>query len=391
MAEDEKVALVLQGGGALGAYQAGAFEALSQNGYCPQWLAGISIGAINAAIICGNTPEKRIHRLRAFWEEVTSASPAPPFDLGGFLGSIFAEASANLAATFGVPGFFRPRVPPPAPAWQYEATELSYYDTAPLRATLSELVDFDLINSKKVRLSVGAVNITTGNFEYFDNTREKICLEHILASGALPPGFPPIEIGGELYWDGGLVSNTPLQYVLDFCDPKDLLCVFQVDLFGARGPAPTTLLDAAQREKDIRYSSRTRLNTDLLKRAHNLRSAVKKLARKLPKELQGDPDWLALAEIGDVAGVTIVHLSHRRAAYERHSKDYEFSRATMEDHWKAGGADVKTTLTHSDWLSRTLPFEDIVVFDCTKDIHEAHGKKKESSKKSEKPRRSGQK
>lgn len=382
MAEDEKFALVLQGGGALGAYQAGAFEALSKNGYCPQWLAGISIGAINAAIICGNTPEKRVQRLRAFWEEVTSAASSP-FDVGGFLGSIFAEASANLAATFGVPGFFRPRVPPPAPAWRYEPTELSYYDTAPLRATLSELVDLDLINSRKTRLSVGAVNITTGNFQYFDNMRETICLEHILASGALPPGFPAVDIGGELYWDGGLVSNTPLQYVLDTCDPKDLLCVFQVDLFGARGPAPTTLLDAAQREKDIRYSSRTRLNTDLLKRAHNLRAAVKKLSRKLPKELKTDPDWLALAEIGDVAGVTIVHLIHRRAAYERHSKDYEFSRATMEDHWKAGEVDVTTTFTHPDWLSRVPPFEDIVVFDCTKDIHDRRGETREGSKPSD--------
>jgi NTE family protein len=367
LADEEKIALVLQGGGALGAYQAGAFEALAEGGYCPQWFAGISIGAINAAIICGNPPDRRVKRLRAFWEEVTSGAAAP-FDPGGFLGTIFAEASANMAAMFGVPGFFRPRVPPPALPWPYPPTDLSFYDTTPLRRTLAELIDFDLINEKKTRLSVGAVNIRTGNFEYFDNERIEIRLEHVLASGALPPGFPPVEIDGELYWDGGLVSNTPLQYVLDSCDRKDVMCVFQVDLFGARGPAPETLLDAAQREKDIRYSSRTRLNTDLLKRAHNLRAAVKKLSDKLPRDLQNDPDWLALNEIGDVAGVTIAHLIHRRAAYERQSKDYEFSRATMRDHWHAGAADARTTITHPDWLARTPPDEGVVVFDCTKDF-----------------------
>jgi NTE family protein len=365
VADQEKIALVLQGGGALGAYQAGAFEALSQSGYCPEWFAGISIGAINASIICGNPPDKRVKRLRAFWEEVTSGAPAP-FNPTSFFGSIFAEASANLAAMFGVPGFFRPRVPPPALPWPYPASELSYYDTSPLRKTLEELVDFNLINEKRTRLSVGAVNVRTGNFEYFDNTLQEIRLEHILASGALPPGFPPIEIGNELYWDGGLVSNTPLQYVLDTCERQDVMCVFQVDLFSARGPTPQTLLDAAQREKDIRYSSRTRLNTDLLKRAHNLRAAVKKLSDKLPADLQKDPDWLMLNEIGDVAGVTIVHLIHRRAAYEGHSKDYEFSRTTMQDHWSAGVKDVTTTITHPDWLARTLPDEGVVVFDCTR-------------------------
>ncbi len=377
MAKSEKVALVLQGGGALGAYQAGAYEALSSGGYRPEWFAGISIGAINAAIMCGNPPETRVQRLRDFWGEVTSGAPAP-FFLDSLMGSMFTAASANFAAAFGAPGFFQPRLPPPAPAWPYPPTELSFYDTQPLRRTLSRLIDFDLINSRKTRLSVGAVNIRTGNFEYFDNLSDEIGPDHILASGALPPGFPPVEIKGELYWDGGLVSNTPLQYILDYCDPKDDLCVFQIDLFGARGPTPSTLLDAAQREKDIRYSSRTRLNTDLLKRAHGLRGAVKRLSQKLPTDLLSDPDWLALDGFGDVPGVTIVQLIHRRAAYETQSKDYEFSRATMEDHWKAGGADVSTTLTHPDWLSRTRPEEDVVVFDCTKGLDKRADRRSDS-------------
>ncbi|PPD41505.1 MAG: hypothetical protein CTY15_13565 [Methylocystis sp.] len=373
LAKEETIALVLQGGGALGAYQAGAFEALSGAGCCPQWFAGISIGAINAAIICGNPPEKRVEKLRAFWEQVTSGAPAS-FLSGGFMNAIFADASANYAATFGAPGFFRPRLPPPAPAWPYPPTDLSFYDTGPLRETLRELIDFDLINAGKTRLSVGAVNVRTGNFQYFDSFEGKIGPEHILASGALPPGFPPIEIDGELYWDGGLVSNTPLQYILDLCEPKRDLCVFQVDLFGARGPTPATLLDVAQREKDIRYSSRTRLNTDLLKRAHELRAAVKRLSEKVPPRLRKDPDWLALSELGDVAGVTIVQLIHRRAAYETQSKDYEFSRGAMEDHWKAGLADVTATLTHPDWLTRVRPDDDVIVFDCTREIDTARGK-----------------
>lgn len=365
MENDEKIALVLQGGGALVAYQAGAFEALAAGGHCPQWFAGISIGAINAAIICGNPPERRVTQLRAFWERVTSAAAAP-FNPGGFLGLVFAEASANLAATFGAPGFFKPRLPPPAPSWPYAPTEVSLYDTQPLRETLEALVDFDLINAKRNRLSIGAVNVRTGNFQYFDNLKQKLGPEHIMASGALPPGFPPVEIDGELYWDGGLVSNTPLEYVLDFGDPKEQLLVFQIDLFAARGPAPTTLLDAAHREKDIRYSSRTRLNTDLLRRAHDLRVALKRLSEKAPARLKKDPAWQALHDLGDVAGVTIVQLIHRRAAHETLSKDYEFSRASMEDHWNAGLADVQTTLADPDWLVRTPPNEDVVLFDCTK-------------------------
>jgi NTE family protein len=367
MAQKEQIALVLQGGGALGAYQAGAFEALDAGGYCPQWFAGISIGAVNAAIMCGNPPELRVARLRDFWLRVTGGAPAP-FDPGGILGAFFADASANLAAAFGAPGFFKPRFPPPSPSWPYPPAELSLYDTQPLRDTLAELVDFDLINSKKTRLSVGAVNLRTGNFQYFDNMQQKLGPEHIVASGALPPGFPPVEIDGEMYWDGGLVSNTPLQYILDSSSAMDDLCVFQIDLFSARGPMPSTMLDVAQREKDIRFSSRTRLNTDLLKRAHDLRAAVKRLSAKMPAKLLKDADWLSLNEFGDVAGVTIVQLIHRRAAYETQSKDYEFSRATMEDHWKAGAADVTASLTDPQWASRTRPDEDVVLFDFTKDL-----------------------
>ena len=377
MAEKEIIGLVLQGGGALGAYQAGAFEELNAGGYCPHWYAGISIGAINAAIICGNPPDRRVARLREFWERVTSGA-SMPFGAPEIMSAISADLGANMAALFGAPGFFAPRLPPVAPTLTYPPTSLSLYDVQPLRDTLSELVDFDLINAKRDRLSVGVVNVRTGNFEYFDNMTVTISLDHILASAALPPGFPPVEINAELYWDGGLVSNTPLQYILDNCDPKTNLCLFQVDLFSARGPVPETLLDVLHREKEIRYSSRTRLNTDLLKRAHDLRVAVKRLSKKIHPELRKDPDWLALSDFGDVAGVTIAHLIHRRAAYESDAKDYDFSRFSMEDHWKAGAADAVATLTNPKWASRRRPNEDVVIFDCTKDLYKSDTKKEPS-------------
>src|SRR5437879_1477121 len=258
--------LVLQGGGALGSYQAGAFQALCRAGFEPEWVAGISIGAINAAIIAGNGPETRVDRLKEFWEMVSSPVPWNPVTNGDRARSLFNETSAALIATFGVPGFFTPRIPP-APLWPPGSPQSqSYYDTAPLKKTLERLVDFDRINDLKTRLSVGAVSVTTGNFKYFDNfefrkQRKKIGPEHIMESVALPPAFPSTELEGEHFWDGGIASNTPLDYVLDAEIDNDLL-IFQVDLFSARGLLPVSLLEAAEREKDIRYSSRTRMNTD---------------------------------------------------------------------------------------------------------------------------------
>src|SRR5213079_1374683 len=292
--------LVLQGGGALGSYQAGAFHALCRAGFEPEWVAGISIGAINAAIIAGNEGEKRVDRLKEFWEMVSSPVPWNPVTAGDRARSLFNETSAALIAAFGVPGFFTPRIPP-APLWPPGSPQSqSYYDTAPLRRTLERLVDFDRINDLKTRLSVGAVGVTSGNFTYFDNVSfkkqgKKIGPEHIMASGALPPGFPSIEIDGEHFWDGGIASNTPLDYVLDAEVANDLL-IFQVDLFSARGLLPRSLLEAAEREKDIRYSSRTRLNTDKNRQVHNTRKALRELIGKLPDNLRNDPSVQILCE-----------------------------------------------------------------------------------------------
>lgn len=340
-----KRVLVLQGGGALGAYQAGVFEALAGEGIEPQWVAGISIGAINAALIAGNPPEKRIERLHEFWE---LASAGPQLDLGISATPVRAwtsQINALNALIFGVSGFFTPRFPPPQLQPEGTPGALSYYDSGPLKATLERLVDFDRINSDHVRLSVGAVNIRTGNFEYFDNQTHEIRAEHIMASGALPPGLPPIEIDGDFYWDGGLVSNTPLEYVLEAETSEDLL-VFQVDLFPARGPMPKTMAQADERVMDIRFSSRTRLNTDQMLRARRGRLLARQVLDSLPPELAATEQALQLRALSVVNAVNVVQLIYRRRPYETSSKDYEFSRATMRAHWTSGVRAVHRSLEH---------------------------------------------
>jgi NTE family protein len=369
-AKAERV-LVLQGGGALGSYQAGAYQALCHFDFEPDWVAGISIGAINAAIIAGNEPSKRTDRLKEFWGMISSGAPWVPVPItkGDRERSLYNETSAALVATFGTPGFFTPRVPP-APLWPKGSPEAqSFYDTAPLRKTLERLVDFDRINDLKCRLSVGAVGVTSGNFRYFDNVEFKkqgklIGPEHIMASGALPPGFPSIVIDGEHYWDGGIASNTPLDYVLDMETVKDLL-IFQVDLFSARGPLPHTMLEAAEREKDIRFSSRTRMNTDKNRQIHNARRAVRDLIDKLPDHLKNDPSAVFLSEAAKENTVTVVHLIYRSKNYESGSKDYDFSHVAMVEHWEAGVRDVHRSMQHEDWLERPQSGETMVTYDLS--------------------------
>jgi len=363
--------LVLQGGGALGSYQAGAFQALCHSDFEPEWVAGISIGAVNAAIIAGNPAEKRVDRLKEFWQMVSAPVPWNPVLKGDRSRTAFNETSAAIIATFGVPGFFTPRIPP-APLWPHGSPQSqSYYDTSPLKKTLERLVDFDRINDLKCRLSVGAVSVTTGNFRYFDNLEfcrqgKRIGPEHIMASGALPPGFPSIVIDGEHYWDGGISSNTPLDYVLDMETTRDLL-IFQVDLFSARGPLPETLLEAAEREKDIRFSSRTRMNTDKNRQIHNARRAVRDLISKLPDELKNDPSAKFLTEAAKENTVTVVHLIYKSKNYETSSKDYDFSHVAMTEHWEAGVRDVHLSMRHKEWLERPQSGETMVSYDLSGD------------------------
>ena len=363
--------LVLQGGGALGSYQAGAYQALCHFDFEPEWVAGISIGAINAAIIAGNERDRRVDRLKEFWDMVSRPVPWRPLTNGDRGRSVFNETSAALIATFGVPGFFTPRIPP-APLWPPGTPQSqSYYDTSPLKKTLERLVDFDRINDLKTRLSVGAVGVTSGNFSYFDNFEfrklgKKIGPEHIMASGALPPGFPSVEIDGEHYWDGGIASNTPLDYVLEAETDRDVL-IFQVDLFSARGDLPNTLLEAAEREKDIRFSSRTRMNTDKNRQIHNTRRALRDLYGKLPDYLKNDPAVELLCKAAKESTVTVVHLIYRSKNYESSSKDYDFSHIAMVEHWGAGERDVHLSMRHKDILERPQSGETMMTYDLAGD------------------------
>lgn len=365
----ECIALLLQGGGALGAYQAGVYQALSEASIFPDWVAGISIGAINSALIAGNPPEERVDRLRSFWETITTHQAWDwvsrfrlPFAESADVRRITNQASATSALFTGVTGFFTPHIPPPwhQPNGSLKAT--SYYDTSGLRRTLERFVDFDLINSGRIRFSVGAVNVRTGNFVYFDTTTHVIRVEHILASAALPPGFPPVEIDGEHYWDGGLVSNTPLQWVLQFGPRQDTLA-FQVDLWSAQGRLPLNMADVMTRQKEILYSSRTRDNTTRFTANQRLRHAVDRMLEKLPVEIAESPEGQLLRGFGDQKIYSMVHLIYRAKQYEGHSKDYEFSRRSMEEHWQAGYNDTMRTLRHPKALVRPTNSEGVSAFD----------------------------
>lgn len=347
---DKKVALVLQGGGALGSYQAGVYEALSSSPYQPDWLAGISIGAINAALIAGNAPPRRVERLRAFWERITEPPALWPLWLdetvAAFAGDHRPVGAVN-AMFFGQPGFFQPRS---VPEWFLGPRPTSYYDTSALRQTLEELIDFDRINSKETRLSVGAVNVETGNFVTFDNATDVIGPEHIMASGALPPGFPAICIDDEYYWDGGLVSNTPLHHVLTSV-PRRSRITFQVDLFASAGRLPDNLEEVSEREQDIRYSSRTRAVTNQMRQMHDLRHNINSLLEKLPPELRALPEADFLYQFGCVTTMDIVQLVYRPRQTQGRARDFEFSRRTMQERWAQGHADAMATLAASPWLT----------------------------------------
>src|SRR6266851_8943170 len=348
---DKQIALVLQGGGALGSYQAGVYEALTENGYQPDWVAGISIGAINAAIIAGNAPEVRVAKLREFWERVSSPS-ANWLDLPHTIWQDAIRRTAAMSALmFGQPGFFRPNV---LHCWTTGTPPTSYYDTSFLKGTLERLVDFDRINAREIRFSVGAVNVRTGNFAYFDNARQTIRPEHVMASGALPPGFPAMEIDGEFYWDGGLVSNTPLQYVIEYY-PRRSHLVFQVDLFPARGALPGNLNEVTERDKDIRYSSRTRAGTDTLRQLHDLRHSINMLWERLPDDLRTGPEAALLDEFRCVTTMDIVEVIYRPEHALGQSKDYEFDRPTMETRWAQGLSDAQETIMAAPWLEPMPP------------------------------------
>lgn len=357
------VALVLQGGGALGSYQAGVIEGLAASGIEIDWVAGISIGAINAAIVAGNPPERRVERLNSFWNLVTESLPSFPIFPNDHLREFLHEWSAGFVLAAGVPGFFMPRFVSPLFAAPGTPAAMSFYDSAPLRETLDALIDWDLLNTGPVRLSVGAVDVESGNFNYFDTTETTIDARHIMASGALPPGLPPVEIDGRLWWDGGLVSNTPLTHVLDH--QQGPLLAFQIDLFPAAADVPRTIMDVMAREKEIRFSSRTRQVSDHMMRLRHDRELARRVLAKLPAEMHNDPDVAALRAQSNEEAVNLVHLIYRANAWEGGSRDFEFSARTMGEHWEAGLQAVAETMANAELVARNIETGKSASFDLT--------------------------
>ncbi len=360
------IGLVLQGGGALGAYQAGVYQALHEAGFEPDWVAGVSIGSINCAIIAGNPPERRLERLEEFWNTITAQDPFTLWPEGDGPRKMRNAFSAMNAMLFGQPGFFQPNQLSGWLAPRGSRTATSLYDTSPLKKTLQRLVDFDLINNTgKIRFAVGAVNVSTANFAYFDNATTTICAEHVMASGALPPALPMVRIGSDYFWDGGLVSNTPLQHLLDNCGGQNML-VFQVDLFSATGEVPRDMPDVMARAKDIQYSSRTRLTTDHFMHTHRLQQALYEALCMIPADQLTPEQQKHKAELSDLPQINILQLIYRQKAYEGDAKDYEFSRISMREHWRSGYEDTRSTLTRKDWLEMA-PDDDGIQ---THDIHQ---------------------
>jgi NTE family protein len=375
----DEIALVLQGGGALGSYQTGVYEGLAEAGVQANWIAGVSIGALNTAIIAGNAPENRVEALRGFWNSICrpldwlgglGAWTLPGLGLNDLSRKWSSMWAAGRALTEGQAGFFSPRVPLPMAGFGKQSPNVvSYYDTAALRETLLKFADFDRINDGDIRVSVGAVNVRTGNLVYFDNTKMRLEPEHFMASGALPPGFPAVEIDGEYYWDGGLVSNTPLTEVLRDADHKDAL-VFQVDLWSARGNPPGDFLDVSERAKDIQYSSRTRAVTSMLADRQKHARFIKELLAHVPPDLlKTDPLFRLATEAADGSAINVVHLIYKNKPYEGHYKDYEFSIDTMREHWESGLDDIRDSFAHRDWFDVPSREQGFV----THDVHRRPG------------------
>jgi NTE family protein len=348
----ERVALVLQGGGALGAYQAGVYQAIDEARIEVNWLCGTSIGSINAALIAGNPPERRVERLREFWEAITKPPiniPNVPWFLdlpwnGDGQARYWTNRMSAFATMFhGAPDFFAPRPFPPVNSAAESPEDVSYYDITPLKATLTRLVDFDRINRKEMHLSVAATNVRTGAPVYFDNFESKLSPDHIIASASLPPGFAPTKIDGEYYWDGGVVSNSPMQYVIDKRRLYSAL-VFQVDLWDATGDVPLDIPSANLRALEIHSASRINVSLEQYRKAQQFRHALSRFLDQLPQQCQDDPDVRFLAEEAHAKVSTIVQLKYQAKKYETAGKTFEFSRRAMEERWQAGYEDTKAAL-----------------------------------------------
>ncbi|MDW7745998.1 patatin-like phospholipase family protein [Halomonas sp.] len=357
-----RTALLLQGGGALGAYHHGIYEALAEGGIEFDWFAGTSIGAIQAAILAGNPPEHRLEQLEAFWERITwpqwvpVPGPEDPMRKATNIGS------ALWTMVLGQPGFFQPRVPMPWDFLVQHNPDVSLYDVSLLEDTLKKVIDFDYLNSGHTRLSMGAVNVESGEHVFFDNHRQTISARHVMASGALPPAFPSIEIEGCRYWDGGVLSNRPLDIVLNEHPRRSTLC-FMVDLFDPEGWRPGNLDELEDRRKDVIYASSSTAQIDSHRMVHNLRHALYEFYRRLPDSEKQDPVVQALAEECCTSEIKIVHFIYRGQAYRSWAKDFTFLRQTLEDHRGSGRHDGNLILRARPWTASLPPQTGVAIYE----------------------------
>lgn len=358
IAKPSQTVLVFQGGGALGAYQAGVYEALHDAGMEPDWVVGTSIGAINASLIAGNEVQGRVSRLKEFWGRMVDKAPWHHWPT-------WAQAAQPLsywkALAYGVPGFFEPN--PVAwlrPDMRLGADRAGYFSTVPLERTLSELTDFSLINKSKPRLTIGAAHVRTGRMHYFDSRDGEIGVKHIMASGAMPPAFPAIRIGGELYWDGGILSNTPSEVVFDDI-PRRSSLIFAVHMWNPAGPEPETIRDVLHRQKEIQYSSRVTKDISRQMQMHRLRHVITQLVQYIPEELRGSKAVRALADHGCLTRMHVVMLQAPRLDSEDHTKDVDFTPSGVRQRWEAGYATAQCAIAAAPWLTKVAALEGIIL------------------------------
>ena len=352
--------LVLQGGGALGAYQLGVYQAMHEAGIEPDWVVGTSIGAINGAIIAGNHPERRMQRLHEFWDRMEYNKGNPMSAYWGAMGS-----SINTMGTMvsGIPGFFKPN--PAAMLGQRAKVGIeraAYYSTEPLHETLSQLVDVDYLQTGVTRLTVGAVNANTGSMRYFDSREDKLSIDHIRASGALPPAFPAVRIDGEPYWDGGIFSNTPIEVVLEDRPRRDST-IFTVQLWNPEGPEPQSLWDVANRQKDIQFSSRANSHIARQQQIHKLRHIIREINKALPEKIRADAAMKELTAWGCGTTMHVVRMLAPRLAGEDQTKDIDFSAKGIRARWQAGLEDTERAIAAAPWLEAADSTEGVIIHD----------------------------
>lgn len=370
----DRIALVLQGGGALGAFQVGAYKAILEKGYTPNYFSGVSIGAINCAIIAGNPREKQLDRLFEFWDTIAPRlwhDYLGEYVLPDYMLHWRNQMGAMHAILHGLEGFFEPRSLPPHPLTRETPDKLSYYDTSCLKTTLEKLIDFDRINDKLVTLCLGAVNVGSGEMEFFNNQKILITPEHVMASGALPPGFPAIKIGDEYYWDGGIYANTPLVTVLDALPELDTLC-FVVDCFSLRGRLPKTMDELEERQKDIRYASHSKRLTNIYTSRQNLQAAIKFLGDKLSADAKKDPEVQKILALGHSKKFSVVHIIYHGTPFGHSFKDYNFLRSAIHYRMHTGYYNATQVLEQPYWHTQSKKTMACSIYGVNNDYFEQH-------------------